>query len=209
MFRLNHRFGLVLLLVGFSTLQVHAQEKPFEMHGTYVEGCGCNIPCACVFSGMAHGCQLVGVAIISSGTYSDADLSGAKIVFVVGGKWVRIFVQSKDSAQARAAGALGRALFSAYGKVEAIQNARIGLSGNNGNYTLLVNDGKLIRLKTQPVLGADKKTAVTYTNYPNPLFQTIMQAKVISGSYRDGKHHFSLKGTNAFFNQHWSTAGNI
>jgi len=199
--------SLFLVLI---PIEVRADQKPFDLHGIYLEGCSCNLVCACDLKGaMVQGCQVMGAMIISSGTYGDFNLSGVKIAFAIGDKWVRIYVQSKDPAQTEVAGAMGRALFGTYGAVEAIHNAEIELSGSNGTYTLKVDSGKVINLKTQPVLGADKKTAVTYTNYPDPLFHTIMQAKVVSGIYNDGKHHFSLKGTNSFFNQDWAATGKI
>ncbi len=201
--------ALIALVVTFSAPVSHAQEKPFDLHGTYVEGCSCSMVCTCSLNGsMVPGCQVMGAMIISSGTYGDDSLSGDKVAFAVGHGWVRIFVESNDSAQAKTAGALAKALLSPYGTIESVRDAEIELSGSDGNYTLSVGEGKVILLKTQPVLGADGKTAVTYTNYPDPLLRTIMQGKVVSGSYDDGEHHFALKGSNSFFNQNWSASGN-
>jgi hypothetical protein len=207
---LKEYLAVALLFLVLIPIGARADEKPFNLHGIYLEGCSCDVVCACDLKGaMVKGCQVMGGMIISSGNYGDFNLSGAKIAFAVGDQWVRIYVQSKDPAQDEVAGAMARALLGAYGRVEAIRNAEIELSGNNGNYTLKVDAGKVINLKTQPVLGADKKTAVTYTNYPDPLFHTILQAKVVSGTYNDGKHHFTLKGTNSFFNQDWAASGKI
>jgi hypothetical protein len=203
---------LILASLCFILLPVtaRADQKPFDLHGIYLEGCSCALVCTCDLKGsMAKGCRVMGAMFISTGTYGSADLSGVKMAVAVSDKWVRIYVQAKDAAQAEAAGALGRALMAAYGKVETVRNAKIELSGSNGAYTLRVDSGKVMTLKTQPVLGADKNTAVTYTNYPDPLFHTIMQAKVVSGSFKDGKRRFTLKDTNSFFNQDWAASGSI
>jgi hypothetical protein len=210
MLYLKRCFMLSIFLFVFTSLEARAQEKPFDLHGIYLEGCSCKVVCSCdLIGGMVKGCQVMGAMIISSGSYADFKLSDVKIAFTVGDKWVRIYVQSKDPAQSEVAGEMARAMFSAYGTIESIRNAEIELSGSNGNYTLKVDGGKVINLKTQPVLGADGKTAVTYTNYPDPLFQTIMQAKTVSGSYDDGEHHFRLEDTNSFFNQDWAVSGKI
>ena len=66
---------------------------------------------------------------------------------------------------------------------------------------------KVFKLTTAPVLGGDKKTAIAITNYPNPINHTMMQAKVVSCSYNDGKHKFNLKGSNAFFNTKMGGSG--
>lgn len=200
----------VAFLIMVSSAVVLAQGKKFNVHGTYVEGCSCKIPCACSLNGeMAPSCQLMGAMIISSGDYGDVDLTGARLAFAAGNKWVRLYVQSTDPSKAKAAEELGRALLSPYGKIESVSNAEIDLSGKDGTYTLSVNGGKTVLLKTQPVLGADQKTAVTYTNYPDPLLRTIMQAKTLSGSYSDDMHHFTLENSNSFFNQDLSASGEI
>ncbi len=210
MLHLKRSFAFATFLLVLSVLEARAQEKPFDLHGIYLEGCSCKVVCTCNLEGaMVRGCQVMGAMIISSGSYADFNLSGVRVAFAIGDRWVRIYVQSKDSARSKAAGEMARSLFSSYGTVETIRNAEIELSGSNGSYTLKVDDGKVIHLKTQPILGADGKTAVTYTNYPDPLFQTIMQAKVISGSYNDGEHHFTLEGTNSFFNQDWAVSGKM
>jgi hypothetical protein len=205
---LNFSAYIVLLSLALAAQGVRAQEKPFDLSGVYLEGCSCKLVCACDLNGeMAKGCQVIGAAIVSSGTYGDADVSGTKIAFAVGDKWVRTYIQASDPARTQAAESLAKALFSSYGAVETVTGAEIDLSGSDGNYTLTVNGGAVLELKTQPVIGADNKTAVTYTNYPDPLFHTIMQGRVVSGSYNDGEHHFTLEGSNSFFNQNWSASG--
>jgi len=210
MFSSKQCLVLVALVLAFSSIGANAQEKPFDLHGIYLEGCTCQVVCSCdLLGGMVPGCHVMGAMIISSGNYGNADLSGVKLAFAVAENWVRLYVQSKDSLQTKTIGDMVRAMFSDYGEVESINDAKIDLSGSDGNYTLTVNDGEVLTLKTQPVLGADGKTAVTYTNYPDPLFHTIMQGKVVSASYHDDKHDFTLKDSNSFFNQDWSASGKI
>jgi hypothetical protein len=175
MLYLKRSLAFATFLLVFTALEARAQEKPFDLHGIYLEGCSCKVVCTCDLEGaMVEGCQVMGAMIISSGTYADFNLSGVKIAFAIGDKWVRIYVQAKDSAQSEAAGEMARSLLSSYGTVETIRNAEIELSGSNGNYTLKVDGGK-----------------------------------VISGSYNDSEHHFTLEGTNSFFNQDWAVSGKI
>ena len=203
--RFSFLFVFMFVLTFFKT---QAQQKTFELHGIYLEGCTCKVVCSCDLEGeMVRGCHVMGAMLITSGSYENSRLADVKIAFAIGDKWVRIYVQSKDPAQNEVAGEMARAIFSSYGTIESIRSAEIEFSGSNGNYTLKVDGGKVIDLKTQPILGADGKTAVTYTNYPDPLFQRIMQAKIISGTYNDGDHHFTLEGTNSFFNQDWTVSG--
>jgi hypothetical protein len=200
-------FLFVFLLV-LTAFEAPAQQKTFDLHGVYLEGCTCKVVCPCDLEGaMVKGCHLMGVLIITSGSYENFKLSDVKIAFAIADKWVRIYIQTKDPSQNKVAGEMAQAIFGSYGAVESIRKAEIKLSGSNGKYLLKVDGAKVIDLKTEPVLGADGKTAVTYTNYPDSLFETIMQAKVSSGSYNDGDHHFTLEGTNSFFNQNWKTPG--
>ena len=199
-------FLFVLLLILASAFEARAQQKTFDLHGVYLEGCTCKVVCPCDLEGaMVKGCHVMGAMIITKGSYENYKLSDMKIAFAVTGKWVRIYVQTKDSVQNQVAREMSRVIFGSYGVVESIRNAEIELSGKNGSYSLKVDGGKVIDLKTEPVLGANGKTAVTYMNYPDPLFETIMQARVISGNYNDGSHRFTLEGTNSFFNQNWKT----
>jgi len=203
----NKFFSLFIILLFFNSVETRTQQKPFDFQGIYLEGCNCQMVCSCdLYGEMVKGCQVMGAMIISSGSYADFKISNMKIAFAIGDKWVRIYLQSEDPEQDKVAAEMAEMIFSSYGIVESVSNAEIELSGSNGNYTLTVDQGKVIELKTQSVLGADGKTAVTYTNYPDPLFHTIMQAKVVSGSYNDGDRHFKLEGSNSFFNNDWAVS---
>lgn len=204
------RFAALVLSLVLSQAAVRADEKPFELHGTYLEGCSCKMVCTCALRGeMMPGCQVLGAMIITSGSYGKTDLSGVKLAFAIGEEWVRIYVQAADSTVGDAAGAMATAMLSAYGRVESISRAQVDLTGSDGHYSLAVNGGEDFLLKTEPVLGGDGETAVTYTNYPDPLLPTIRQGKTISANYSDDTHHFTLKESNSFFNQDWGVSGKI
>jgi len=210
MLKLIGRLAVIGIMISVVTVPVLAQQKPFELHGTYLEGCSCKMVCSCdLYGAMVPGCTVMGALIINSGHFGDSDLSGTNIAFAIGDKWVRIYIQADNPNHLKTAEEFGRAAFGAYGNVELVSAAKVELSKDNGKLTLKVEDGKAIRLSVQPVLGANQKTAVTYTNYPDPLFHTIMQGKVISGEYSDNIHHFTLEDSNSFFNQDWNISGEM
>jgi hypothetical protein len=198
--------ALALLLSGVAARS--DQPQHFEVEGQFVEGCSCNAPCPCELTGLAHGCQGVGAIELTGGTYEGVDLSGVKIAYAtVLGQWVRLYVDSKEASQRHAARAFGRAAFKMFGKVEAIKDARIALKGSEGSYTLSVDGGKIMTLTTKPVLGGDKKTPLVYSNINNPLSSTVMQAKTVSGRFKDGPRSFTLKDSNSYFNPDVKSSG--
>jgi hypothetical protein len=156
-----------------------------------------------------HGCQGVGGVALTSGSYNGVDLTGAKIVFggFAGGR-IYVYVDAKDS-QREAAAAFGRAIFGPLGKIEAVKNASIALSGKGGTYTLTVNGGKIMSLTSEPVLGLDKRTPISHNNLLLPLSPTLMQAKTVKGSFHDGDISFTLKGSNSYFNDNVKSSGRI
>jgi hypothetical protein len=206
----NRLFFLSLFLVVLVASDGLAEQKSFELHGIYLEGCTCKMVCPCdLLGGMVEGCHAMGVMDIASGSYDGARLTNVKVAAAVGDHWVRLYVQAPDPEQRKAAAEMARAMFNQLGTIESVRDAKIELTGDNGSYALKVDDGKLMELHTEPILGADGKTAITYVNYPDPLFHTIRQGKSVSGNYTDGKRHFTLKETNSFFNQDWSASGNL
>ena len=185
-------------------------DKPFSVSGTYIEGCNCSIVCTCVLTGFMKGCEGVGAMALTSGSFNGEDLAGVKIAAGIGlGSWVRVYVDAKDAKQSAAAGEFARTAFAPYGKVEAVTDAKIDISGADGKYTLSVDGGKVMALTTEPVLGLDKKSAVAYTNFPDPLNPTIYQGKTVSGSFKDGAHSFKLAASNAFFNPTMKSEGKL
>jgi hypothetical protein len=138
------------------------------------------------------------------------DLRGTKIVYATTpGEWVRLYVDVPNPSQREAAEAFGRAVYSPFGKIEAVKPAHIDLSGDAGKYTVSVDGGNIMQLTTEPVLGGDNRTPITYSNIHDPLHPTVMQGKTVSGAYHDGDHSFTLKDSNSYFNSHMRSKGKI
>jgi hypothetical protein len=188
-----------------------AQEKqPFTVSGSYVEGCSCSGPCPCELTGVAHGCSGVGGVSIATGSYMGTDLAGAKIAYATApGDWVRVYVDAANPAQREAATAFAKAVFGPFGKIEEVKPAKIDLSGSEGHDTLSVDNGNIMQLTTEPVLGGDNRTPIAIHNIKDPLHPTVMQGKTITGSYHDGDHSFTLKDSNSYFNDHVKSKGKI
>lgn len=187
-----------------------AEQGEYRTVVTFVEGCSCSIPCTCDMSGVKHGCQGVGAVVFASGTYNGVNLAGAKIAYATApGNWIRLYVEAKSPQQEEAAAEFGKATFKDYGKLEGVKKASVTLSGKAGRYTLSVDGGRIMELTTEPVLGADKKAPMAYSNVFQPLSPTVMQGKTVKGSYHDGEHSFTLGGTNAYFNGAAKSSGKV
>lgn len=187
-----------------------AEKHPFNVTGTYVEGCSCNIPCPCAMAGPVKGCQGIDSMELSGGTYNGVDLKGVKItVAKTLGNWSRVYLDVPDPKQREAAAAFATAWASQMGKVEAVKHARIEISGKDGSYTVKVDDGKIAQLTTKVVLGADGKNALSHANLNAPLTPTLYQARTLSGSFRDGDRSFELKDSNSYFNSQMNASGEL
>lgn len=183
---------------------------PFRVAGTVVDGCSCSAPCPCELIEVMHGCQGVGAMILSSGSYQGVNLAGVKIAYAkVLGDWVRLYIDAPRTGQRRAAEAFARAVYKPFGKVEAVKPARIALAGRAGRYTLTVDGGKTMTLTTEPVIGRDKRTPITISNFKNPLNPTIMMGKTVEGSFEDGERSVTLKDSNAYFTDRMRQSGRI
>lgn len=197
---------MMLTLVGGKAAEKH----PFNVTGTYVEGCSCNIPCPCAMAGPVKGCQGIDSMELSGGTYNGVDLKGVKItVAKTLENWSRVYLDAPDPKQREAAAAFATAWASQMGKVEAVKHARIEISGKDGNYTVKVDDGKIAQLTTKVVLGADGKNPLSYANLKAPLTPTLYQARTLSGSFRDGDRSFELKDSNSYFNSQMKASGEL
>jgi hypothetical protein len=186
------------------------QKKPYQVTGVFVEGCSCNAPCACQLTGLEHGCQSVGAIVINSGRYQGVDISGTKFAFASSPtNWVRLYIDAKSAQQRKTAEAFARAAYTSLGKIEAVRSSKIQLTGKAGNYKLLVDSGKTISLTTKPILGGDGRTPLVYSNLHDPLHSTVMQAKTVSGSYKDGEREFTLVDSNSYFHPHLRSKGRI
>jgi hypothetical protein len=194
---------------GAAVVPAHSPQD-FAVSGIFVETCTCDAPCGCEMIGLEMGCQGVGALQLSSGSYMGSDLAGIKIVYaMVPGEWVRLYIDAKPE-QRKAAEALGRAVYTPFGTIEAVKAAKIDLRGSAGAYSVSVDDGKIATYQTQPVLGADKKTAVGHTNINDTLNTTLYQGKGASCTFHDEGRKFHIDaGTNAFFNDHMNASGKI
>ena len=202
---------VVASIMMLTPLVGHAAEKhPFNVTGTYVEGCSCGIPCPCPMTGSAKGCQGIDSMELSGGTYNGVDLKGVKItVAKTVENWSRVYLDVPDPKQREAAAAFATAWASQMGKVEAVKHARIEISGKDGSYTVKVDDGKIAQLTTKVVLGADGKTPLSHANLKAPLTPTLYQARTLSGSFRDGDRSFELKDSNSYFNPEMKASGEL
>jgi hypothetical protein len=197
------------LLSGPQALGAGAKQR-FSAAGTFVEGCSCSAPCPCELTGVAHGCTGVGALSLTGGSYQGRSLAGAKIVYATApGDWVRLYVDAATPQQRAAAEAFGRAVYSAFGKIESVKPAHIALTGSAGSYSLSVDNGKIMKLTTKPVLGGNGRTPIVINNIHDPVHPTVMQGKTVSGSYNDGDHSFTLKDSNSYFNDRMRGQGKL
>jgi hypothetical protein len=189
-----------------------AEKHPFNVTGTYVEGCGCDIPCACPMTGAVKGCQGIDTMELSGGTYNGVDLKGVKIVVTKTlENWARVYLDAPDPKQREAAAVFATAWAGQMGKVEAVKDAKIEFSGKDGSHTVKVEDGKIAQLITKVILGADEKKPLSHANLKTPLNlnPTLYQARTLSGSFRDGDRSFELKNSNSYFNSQMKASGEL
>ena len=206
-------FALVALAGMVSALALAAPPEgklDFHTSSLFVEGCSCSIPCTCEMGQMRHGCQGVGAVVITSGSFNGTDLAGTRIAYAtMPGSWIRLYLQSKSDVQGKALTEFAKRAFADFGKVESVKSAVVEVTGKDGNYSLKVDGGKIMELATEPVLGLDKKTPLSYNNTFNPISPTVMQGKTSKGSYHDGDRSFTLGGSNAYFNANAKGNGKV
>lgn len=198
------------MIVAVSSAARAQEKQAYSVSGTFVEGCSCSAPCPCQLTGINHGCDGVGAMMLKSGSYKGVDLTGTKIVYASApGEWVRLYVDVPNPSQREAAEAFARAVYTPFGKIEAVKPAKIDLSGDGGKYTVSVDGGNIVQLTTEPVLGGDNRTPITFSNIHDVLHPTVMQGKTISGSYHDGDRSFTLKDSNSYFTNRMRSKGKI
>lgn len=187
-----------------------APKLPFLVRGSYLEGCSCSAPCPCDLVGPAKTCEGIGAFEFDSGRYGTVGLAGVKVAYAgSGGKWVRVYIDAKNEKQRKAAEAFLRAAEGAFGPIESVKAAKITITRRGYKYTLRVDNGKVMVLTTEPILGGDGKTPLVYSNTHDPVHPTVMQGKTISGKYHDGNRTIDLKGTNAYFNTRLASSGKL
>jgi hypothetical protein len=194
----NVGLGSALILHFDSHLGNIAALPDADAEGIWVEGCTCNVACPCAFTGkFATMCQGAVANVVKLGVYNGVDLTGAKLVWAGhAGNWSYLYVDATEQ-QKKAAEALATAAFGPLGKVESLRGARIDVSGEGGRYKVTVDGGKILELTTEPVLGGDQKTPIVHSN---TVVGTVLQARTLSGSFRDGQRSFKWANTNSYFN---------
>jgi hypothetical protein len=118
-------------------------------------------------------------------------------------------VDAPNPGQRQTASAFARGVFRGWGKIESVQFTPIVISGRGGRYNVDVGRGRIMHLATQPILGGDKKTAITHGNTQNLLNHTFYQAKTIKGSFKGGSHSFNLSDSNSYFNERMNAKGRL
>ena len=146
---------------------------------------------------------------LSSGRYHGTNLAGTKIAYAtVPGEWVRLYVDTPRPGQQQAASAFARAVYTAFGPIEAVKPAKIGSAAREAGIRLggwwqdhEVHHGA--------VLGGDKRTPISISNIHDPLHPTVMQGKTINGTYQDGERSFTLKDSNSYFTDRMRSRGQL
>jgi hypothetical protein len=203
---------LIIAAALLAAANLQAGDKhPFTAKGLYSEACSCRPPCRCELFGLKKGCEGVGALQLTGGTYDGTDLTGLKAAYATEpGNWVRIYIQAANDEQRKAGAAFLTAVYSGFGKVEEVKDAKVEIANDNGNFTVSVDGEKIMKYETKAYLGGDKKTPVTYTNIPDPLNSVFKQGISESATYKDGGHEITLdKGRNAFFNDEMNSSGEI
>jgi hypothetical protein len=182
----------------------------YQAVGTFAEGCTCSIACPCAFSGkFGDHCHGASALILSSGMYGGKDLATSRVVWAGhAGQWSYLYVGAPPPNR-EAATAFAKTIFGPMGKIEAVKNASVELTGKGGQYRLTIDGGKILELTMEPVLGLDKKTAISHGNTVIPWSPMVMQGRTIKASFHDGDRSFTFEGSNAFFNEAMKSNGTL
>jgi hypothetical protein len=182
----------------------------FTMNGSYVEGCSCGIPCKCELTGVEMGCEGVGAFSFDSGTFDGKSLAGVKTAYAVKpGDWVIIYVDAPTERKNATATNFMKTMLKAWGKLQAVKRAKVAVWHSGDMDYATVDGGKIMNLKSKVVKGGDGKTALVYSNINDPVHPTVMQAKTISCTFKDGDRQFTLKDSNAYFNHRIRSSGSL
>lgn len=206
-----------LQLAGTALLAVSAYASggkaatPFHYMGMYLEGCSCGAPCPCELTGVSMGCEGVGFFQAKAGSsIGGADFSGTKMAYATKpGEWVVIYVDAPTAGKRKAMEAFARKALGPFGKIEAVKDAKISIAGSGGNYTAMVDGGKVCMYKSTVWKGGDDKGPMVYSNIHDPVHPVVMQSKTTSSKYKDGAHEFDLKDSNGFFNPSIHSTGKM
>ncbi len=203
--------GTTLLVLVLAFGIINAGDRDYKVEGTYIEGFNCkDAPPYVMMNSQADGCQGIGVLLLTGGKYMNVDLKNAKIAYATqSGDWVRIYVDAENAVQREAAIAFAKDYLTPVGRIDTAREAKIAVTGKDGDYTVMVDNGNVIQLTTKPVLGGDKEHPVSYNNSRSKLSKTLYQAQTLHGSFADGNRRFELKDANAYFNNDLNTKGSL
>ncbi len=185
--------------------------KEFSVDGYYVEACSCKPPCPCELTGANMSCEGVGAYHFDKGKYAGEDFSGTSMAYSLHiGKEVHLYLDAPDAKKKAALEAFSRAALAAFGPVKGVHDAKVGIAGKDGAYTIKVDGGKVMTCTTAPVLGGDKKTPIVHENTLDAVNPVMYQGTCESCVYIQGDNKITLeKGRNAYFNQHMKTNGKV
>jgi hypothetical protein len=204
---------LTVGLVSIALASTMLAKSPFRVGGMFAESCACSIPCKCELTGEVPSmCQGVGAYKFTSGDYAGESLAGVSLAYAVKpGEWIRIYIDAPDKAKREAAEKFARAYYAGWGKMESVKDAKVAFAGSDGNYTVSVDDGKIMTYSIEPLLGGDKKTPLMHGNTHSGLSSTFMQAKAAKEVvFHDGDRSFELPaGRNGYFNEKFDSKGEI
>jgi hypothetical protein len=192
-----------------------SKEKHFDIeNGMYAEACSCKPPCPCELTGVAMGCEGVGAYELKKATFDGHDISGTKIAYALNlaekDGWVHVYVDQPDAKKHDAAVAFAKAALSVFGNITVTKDADIKIAEKDNKYTASVDNGKVMKFETEPMMGGDKTTPMTHTNTHDKLNPVFHQGAVVSAEYKGGDKEFKLaKGRNCYFNNHMKSKGEV
>lgn len=208
---MNYRthFYAFLTLLALLFLVGNAAEN-YKLEGTYIESCNCEHVVPCELGSGDQQCETLGAMILTGGEFMNVELNEAKLAYAVKpGEWVRVYIDARNPVQREALIAFATGYLSAYGKIEATKEARIEITGERGQYSVKVDDGRIMQLTTQPVIGGDNENPITFHNTKDKLNPEYMAAKTVFASFKDGERNLEFKDTNAFFNNDLDSKGSL
>jgi hypothetical protein len=191
--------------------EAKSEAKEFSVEGYYVEACSCKPPCPCELTGANMSCEGVGAYDFEKGKYAGEDFSGTRVAYSLHiGKEVHLYIDAPDAKKRAAAEKFARAALAAFGPVKGVHEAKIEITGKDGNYTFKVDGGKVLSCTTSPVLGGDHKNPIKHENTLDAVNPVMYQGLCESCTYVQGDNKITLeKGRNAYFNQHMKTNGKV
>ena len=202
-----------VLLVSLALAARAVDKVPYKVAGLYTETCACSVPCKCELTGdVPPSCVGVGAIKITAGSFAGQDLAGVSIAYATKpGEWVRSYIDAPDQAHRMAAEKLARAVFAAWGTMEAVKDAKVAIAGMYGAYTVTVDGGKIMKYVMAPVIGGDGKTALSHGNTHSALTSVFLQGSSTEPLvYHDDNRSIELdKGRNAYFNDMMMTSGQL